>query len=520
MVWLVGATLMVVLGVIVSFWAFKQVQDSGSSREQTYAVLDEGNALLSALKDAETGMRGYLLTDDETFLQPYLAVRDTISDQLITLRQQTLNTEARSHLDALTPLVAAKLAYLSSSVKLQRDHNTPAVQANIRSELGKPLMDAIRVEMGAFIQLEKNLLAQREAVFNTNMRNLLTVIVATSLLTLLFALAFAYLFYQETQRRLKNRILVETQHLLEVQEDMNEKLQQSNLILQVSEEKLTVTLSSIGDAVITTDTAGRVTLMNPIAQQLTGWTQVDALGHSIETVFQIIHQETRQPVVIPVMDALRYGTIQALANHTVLIAHDKIERDIADSCAPIRNRDGQVVGAVLVFRDVSEDYAMQQIVRDNTVRIQTILNTVVDGIITFQADDGNIETVNPAAEWLFGYTAAELINQNFNVLIPNDALAHYSTSSNEALSSGHEVIGRRKNGSLFTVEMAISEMWLGGSVILPAFYAILPHASRRKPYRTPFLTVLTFQVLRPMRMGLFKYSTWVRSGCWATQRLK
>jgi CHASE3 domain sensor protein len=163
MVWLAGAILMVVLGVTVSFWAFKQVQDSGNNRERIYAVLEGGNTLLSALKDAETGVRGYLLTDDETFLQPYLAVRDNISEQLTTLRQQTSNTEAGSHLDALTPLIAAKLAYLSDNVKLQRDHNVPTIQANMRSELGKPLMDSIRVEMGAFIQLEKNVLAQRES---------------------------------------------------------------------------------------------------------------------------------------------------------------------------------------------------------------------------------------------------------------------------------------------------------------------------------------------------------------------
>jgi PAS domain S-box-containing protein len=436
------------------------VQDSGNSREQTYALLDEGNALLSALKDAETGQRGYLLTDDEAWLQPYLAVRDHISDQLTKLRQQTLGTEASSHLDVLAPMVAAKLAYLSDNIKLQRDHNIAALQVNLHGELGKPLTDLIRVEIGTFIQLEKNRLALREAVFNKNMRNLLTVIVATSLLTLLFALAFAYLFYQETQRRLKNIILVETQHLLETQEDMNQQLQQTNVSLQVSEERLTVTLNSIGDAVIATDIEGRVTLMNPVAEQLTGWTQTDAAGHSIDDIFHIVHQATRELVINPVNAALKYSTIQALANHTVLIARDGREHDIADSCSPIRDRDNQVIGAVLVFRDVSAEYAVQQTLRNHTVRIQTILNTVVDGIITFQASDGNIETVNSAAERAFGYTAAELIKQNVGLLIPNDAIVHYSTN-NETHGKGHELIGRHKDGNLFAVEMTINEMLLG-----------------------------------------------------------
>jgi PAS domain S-box-containing protein len=225
--------------------------------------------------------------------------------------------------------------------------------------------------------------------------------------------------------------------------------------LQVSEEKLSVTLSSIGDAVIATDTEGLVTLMNPVAEQLTGWTQTDARGYSIDNIFHIVNQTTREPVISPINDALKYGTTQALDNHTVLIARDGSEHDIADSCAPIRDRDGQVIGAVLVFRDVSEEYAVQQTLRNHTVRIQTILNTVVDGIITFQASDGNIETVNSAAERVFGYTAAELIKQNVGLLIPNDALVHYSTN-NETHGRGHELIGRHKDGNLFAVEMTIN----------------------------------------------------------------
>lgn len=454
-VWLISAAIMVVLSVAVSFWAFKQVQSSAEQRKHIRIMLDEGNALLSSLKDAETGQRGYLLTGDEAFLQPYLAVRDNINTQLQTLRQGTEISSAQQHLDAMQPLITAKLAALATLIELRRQNDLIAMTRLISAGEGKQLMEAIRVEMNGFMHIKEAQQAQSDAEFEMNMRNLLLVIMVTSLFTLLFALIFAYLFYQET----KHTLLLETQRLLALGEDVNEKLQHSNLALQVSEENLSVTLSSIGDAVIATDTEGRVTLMNPIAERLTGWTQTDAVGHPIETVFHIIHQETRQPVIIPVMDALKHGTIQALANHTVLITRDGGEHDIADSCAPIRDRDGQVIGAVLVFRDVSEEYAVQQILHDYTVRIQTILNTVADGIITFQADDGCIETVNPAAEHIFGYRAAELIKQNINLLIPNDALAHHGLSD-QVNNSGGEVTGRRKNGSIFALEIVISEMWL------------------------------------------------------------
>ena len=265
---------------------------------------------------------------------------------------------------------------------------------------------------------------------------------------------------------------LETQHLLEIQEQTNKQLQQANVTLQDSEEKLAVTLNSIGDAVIATDAEARVTRLNPVAEQLTGWTQAEAFGRPVDEIFHIINQETRQPSTIPVMETLAHGTIQGLANHTVLIARDGSECAIADSCAPIRDRDGQVVGAVLVFRDVTEEYAAQQALRDSTALIQTILNTVVDGIITLHARGGIVETVNPAAERMFGYTATELIGQHFSMLIPeldrdqrngNGSLEYYSASDEaRAIGLGREVVGRRKDGSIFPMEMAVSEMWLGG----------------------------------------------------------
>jgi len=273
-----------------------------------------------------------------------------------------------------------------------------------------------------------------------------------------------------TDNTARKQVEAERQHLLKIQEETNRQLQQANVTLRESEEKLAVTLNSIGDAVIATDAQGRVTLLNPLAEQLTGWTQTGATGRPVDEIFHIINQETRQPATIPVTETLTHGTIQGLANHTVLIARDGSECAIADSCAPIRDRDAQVVGAVLVFRDVTGEYAAQQALRDSTALIQTILNTVVDGIITLHARGGIVETVNPAAERMFGYTAAELVGQNFSMLIPeldrdqrNGSLEYYSASDEaRAIGIGREVVGRRKDGSVFPMEMAVSEMALGG----------------------------------------------------------
>jgi PAS domain S-box-containing protein len=167
-----------------------------------------------------------------------------------------------------------------------------------------------------------------------------------------------------TDNTARKQVEADKQHLLDIQEETHKQLQRTNFTLQVSEERLAVTLNSIGDAVIATDAEGRVTLMNPLAERLMGWMQAEASGRPVGDIFHIVNKETRQPAAIPVLETLAHGTIQGLANHTVLIARNGSECDIADSCAPIRDRDGKVIGAVLVFRDVTGEYAAQQALRD------------------------------------------------------------------------------------------------------------------------------------------------------------
>lgn len=125
-------------------------------------------------------------------------------------------------------------------------------------------------------------------------------------------------------------------------------------------ERLRVTLTSIGDAVITTDERGRVTLMNTIAEQLTGWTQADAVGRPLVEVFPIINEYTRETVESPVDKVMREGVIVGLANHTILLAKDGREVPIDDSGAPIRDSRGNIAGVVMVFRDISGRRAAEQ----------------------------------------------------------------------------------------------------------------------------------------------------------------
>jgi PAS domain S-box-containing protein len=126
------------------------------------------------------------------------------------------------------------------------------------------------------------------------------------------------------------------------------------------EARLAVTLRSIGDAVVATDAAGQVTLLNPVAQALMGCAEADALGRPLEAVFTIVNEYTRQRVESPVTKVFREGRVVGLANHTLLLARDGREIPIADSAAPIPGAGGVLQGVVLVFRDVSDQRAAER----------------------------------------------------------------------------------------------------------------------------------------------------------------
>jgi PAS domain S-box-containing protein len=158
--------------------------------------------------------------------------------------------------------------------------------------------------------------------------------------------------------------------------DVTEKRRQDEA-LRVSQEWLSITLNSIGDAVIATDAAGKVKFMNPLAERLTGWRVDEAEGRPLAEIFHIVNEETRTLVESPVDRVLREGKIVGLANHTVLVHRDGSEVAIDDSAAPIRAPGGELVGTVLVFRDVSDRRADEQR-RAFLARATTELATSID----------------------------------------------------------------------------------------------------------------------------------------------
>lgn len=150
-------------------------------------------------------------------------------------------------------------------------------------------------------------------------------------------------------------------------------------------ERLGVTLRSIGDAVIATDMEGRVEMLNPVAEQLTGFTNEEAMGKELREIFNIINEETRNEVENPVARVLREGVVVGLANHTLLISRDFREIPIADSGAPIITPDGNISGVVLVFRDQSKERKAKREIKEAKEFAESIVATVREALVVLDA---------------------------------------------------------------------------------------------------------------------------------------
>ena len=244
------------------------------------------------------------------------------------------------------------------------------------------------------------------------MRDPLTLMAFAVALVIGAALAWAWRSHLGSRQRASERVHLESKRLLALQQETNRQLQESNSTLQLSEERLAVTLQSIGDALIATDVRGRITLLNPVAEKLTGWTQAQATGRSVNDVVQLVEHGSLRPITAPVAAALAQGRKQSLPSHTQMIARNGSACDIADSCAPILDRAGQVIGAVLVFRDVTKEDAAQRCLRDQQFYTRSMLECHVDALIMTDAS-GRISDLNHQTELLCGRRRAELIGSAF-----------------------------------------------------------------------------------------------------------
>ncbi len=390
---LVGAVL-VILAVIALAWVLDanivRLREGSRQVEHTRSVVMEVEGALSALKDAEAGQRGYLLTGEAEYLKPYLASIAAVRSRLGQLERLTASNRQKGRVAEMRRLAFVKLDELAETIRLAETGDRAAALAVVQSGEGQRLMEQIRdlaAQIGNDERTELHLRVEEAADAARRAR---VVVITGAVLLLALLLAFLSLVRSDLVGRRR------------AEEEARE-----------SEAELRTTLRSIGDAVIATDPEGRITFLNPVAEQLTGWSEAEAAGRDANQVFHIVNEETRKLAESPISRVLREGVVVGLANHTLLLSKDGRETPIADSGAPIRDLAGVISGVVLVFRDLSEERgairAAQRWAAMVTSSQHAIMGETLDRIVT---------DFNPGAEALLGFKASEMIGRNMAELAP------------------------------------------------------------------------------------------------------
>ncbi|MDP2155638.1 MAG: MASE3 domain-containing protein, partial [Sulfuricella sp.] len=235
------------------------------------------------------------------------------------------------------------------------------------------------------------------------------------------------------------------------------RLRQSERNVWQEKERAQVTLISIGDGVITTDEKGLIEYLNPVAEKLSGWACIDARGKPLSRIFNVINEYTRAVVESPVEECLRNGNVVALANHTTLIRQDGSEISIEDSAAPIRDRDGAIIGAVLVFHDVTERREARRALKESEERLRTLINAMPD-IVCFkdgsgrwlEANDFDLKLLKLEGVPYRGKTSSDLakLSDFYGKTFHNCAASDEDAWRNGGPRRANEVIPRPGGGSM------------------------------------------------------------------------
>ena len=287
--------------------------------------------VLQLLVDSGTGIRRFESTHDERSFQEADAALADLPIELATLHRILIDDPELAVFESELLDAAHRRELLTRQlIDMARAGDFAGVRAlNDRGD-SQQLLETCRNVVGHMQYEENQIFERHRGASVTARRTVAFAIVAMTALAVLLLMLVASFSLRHTAR------------------------------LQQMQNDLSTTLRSIGDAVISTDADGRVRLMNPVAEQLTGWSNDEAHGLPLEDVFRIVNEQSREPAESPVARVMRERKIIAMANHTILIGRDAVERPIEDSGAPIYAKDGRLAGVVLVFRDATAQRNAQQ----------------------------------------------------------------------------------------------------------------------------------------------------------------
>jgi PAS domain S-box-containing protein len=422
--------------------------------------------------DMESGTRGYIATGDESFLQPYLegkkrldpeyqALYEMVADNL-PQQQQRLKEIHASYMDWE--------GYASGIISLRRAGKAdPTLYENRQ---GKLKMDALREQISEFESVEAGLRVER-----VQAAHLRWTVMVTSFIGLGLGVGvFLALFTRYNVEKLGTKLLQ-------------------------SEERWTATLGSIGEAVIATDSEGRVTFLNPVASALTGWPSEEAQNKPVGDVFKIVNEKSGMSADDEVLQVLEERHILTVANNVALITRDGCEISVEHSAAPILAGKGKVIGVVLVFRDVAARRQEQVATAEQASLIELTQDSAL--VIDMQ---GKILFWSRGAEAMLGYSKAQAVGKISHELLRTEFPQPLTEIRAELLRVGHwegDLVKTAQDGRRIVVSGRWALQW-GKRDQAPRILEINTDITERK--RGEELLVLQSEQLRALAERL----QWVR----------
>lgn len=397
-------------------------------------VIAEAYEARAALADQEAGLRGYLLAGEQSFLEPYTAASAVVEQKFDAL--EALVADNPAQIERIAAMRAENREWQAFAQQALALHDGGGDYLSLlRTGEGRRRMDTMRALSATFIANEDTLRTSRSAAAQ---RSTQLVLYGSILSALLLGGVLAY----ATRRALTR--LSQTYNTALRSAEANEQE------LYTQREWFRSTLTSIGDAVIATDARGSISFMNAVAEGLTGWTSDQALGRPIDDVFVVVNEHTRERAEVPVGRVLREGVVVGLANHTAIVRRDGTSVQIDDSAAPVRDPGGSLIGAVLVFRDISERYKVESTMRESERRYRNLAEAM-PMIVWTTTPTGTIDYYNRRFQEYTGMTLEEAQNPELPAIIAPEDSEALARAWQKALTTGEsmevEYRIRRRDGA-------------------------------------------------------------------------
>lgn len=427
-----------------SYQSTMQFAQAAERQKHTDDVLGALASTIARLVDAETGQRGYLLTGNEAYLEPYRKAVRNLGKDVRALKSLTSdNASQQQRIQEMQPLISGKLSELQRTIELRRKGQIEKARQTVLQGTGKQLMDQIRTLAAQMAAEERNLLQERTERANRRMAKSESAIIAGTVVSIaLLTLCFVLLGRELAERK------------------------RAQEALGKSEKWFATTLASIGDAVIATDMNGTVTFMNSVAESLTGWDLQEARGKSMDLVFDIVNRDTRLPVENPVKKVFREGKVVGLADHTLLLCKDGNEFDIEDSAAPILTETGEGLGVVLVFRDITSRKLAEEKLRRSQEHYHLLFDSIPHPVWVYDRNTLAILDVNRCAIRDYGYSREEFLSLTIKDIRPPEdvpALLNSLASASDTIGSSGSWTHIRKDGTFLDVEVTSHALTYDGA---------------------------------------------------------